>query len=249
MAHTSLLDMTDGCVWTSDSSFYLSFRKGYVITVQINRNSAPGPSAHKGKGEEKKHTLCAPRQLHSMGAGCKHRRLRNLWSSSVEGLLTPWKREQRGQTLCCDSGRCSTENPAPGDAEQRWLQALCATWILAVAWAAEAPDTHLGSRSLLWLEVGLPEMPRFAVPWFRAVTRSFIASITFCPLRQGCSHLRSMHWFDMRVAGCWAGPSPWAGVACIVFYLRHDELSGSTGNSLLTALGKAEHYLYFSILY
>lgn len=52
MAHACLLDVTDGCVWTSDSSFYSSFLKGTVqinhITVQINNNSALGLTKENG---------------------------------------------------------------------------------------------------------------------------------------------------------------------------------------------------------
>jgi len=43
-----LLDVTDGCVWLSDSSFYISFPKGCAITVQINHNSALGLTMEEG---------------------------------------------------------------------------------------------------------------------------------------------------------------------------------------------------------
>lgn len=103
---------------------------------------------------------------------------------AVEGLLTAWKQEQRGQALCCSSGRCGTESAAPGDAEQRWLQALCAAWLLSLTRAAEAPDTHSIRHRLLWLKVGLPEMPSFPGCRFGASIRSFTLTITSCPLHQ-----------------------------------------------------------------
>lgn len=77
MAHTCLLDVTDGYVWTSDSSFHISFLKGSVIAVQINCNSALGSTVPKGKRRGEEHTLCVPRQLRSVGASCKRRMLRN----------------------------------------------------------------------------------------------------------------------------------------------------------------------------
>lgn len=104
---------------------------------------------------------------------------------AVEGLLTAWSQEQRGQALCCASGRCGTEGAAPGHAEQRWLRALCAVCLSPLARAAEAPDTHSVRHRLLWLKAGLPEVPSFPGRRFGASIRSFTLGITSCPPPQG----------------------------------------------------------------
>lgn len=95
MAHTCLLDVTDGYVWTSDSPLHISFLKGSVITAQIDCNSALGSTARKGKRREEKHTPCVARQLHSVGA-----------SAGCWGTAEDW--------LCCKRAARSLEMATEG---------------------------------------------------------------------------------------------------------------------------------------
>lgn len=164
--------------WQMDvpALFCISFLEGCVITVQINCNPALGRAAPEGKIRGKSSPCVALAATWSGHPRLRsHQRLPGLYrgcsvlgnrSMGTDFVLCPWQVQ------------CRTCGP-------RTKVAASPLRRVALARAAEAPDTLSVRHGLLWLKAGLPELPRFPVPRFGAGIRSFSASITSCPPRQG----------------------------------------------------------------